>query len=313
MPKDFHHFAEVCAGIVRHYNRGWANGHHWNIRYWEIWNEPEMFSMWDGTFEDYLEMFVIVYKRLKEEFPEIKVGGFAAIGLNITKFRQLAIKCSQHGIKPDFLSWHHYSSNLEGMIFQPYAARFMADAIGLEQAELHLTEWHYVNLTGGTPAGYKDMGWVDSSAFTASTIAAWQDSPIDLSHFYTAGFGSWGIFDYYFQPKKVYYALCSCGLFQTRYQQRVHTIQGPEGTRLLAAKDADGNGLILYSCFKFDAEKVQLDIGGIPADAPIRVSVLDEEHNMEPVEFTRTGSVIEVAKAPGSAVFQIEIPIQNIK
>ena len=102
-------------------------------------------------------------------------------------------------------------------------------------------------------------------------------------------------------------------MFQTRYRQRVHTVQGPEGTRLLAAKDAEGNKLILYSCFKLDAAAVRLDIAGIPADAPVRVSVLDEEHNMESVEFTRTGSVIEVAKAPGSAVFQIEIPNQNIK
>lgn len=311
MPKDFHHFAEVCAGIVRHYNHGWADGHHWNIRYWEIWNEPEMSSMWDGTFEDYMEMFIIVCKRLKEEFPEIKVGGFGAVGLTIPKFRQLAKKCREHGVKPDFVSWHHYSSNLEAMCFQPYAARFMADAVGLEQAELHLTEWHYVNISGGA-AGYKDMGGVDSAAFTASTIAAWQDSPMDLSHYYTAGFGSWGIFDYYCEPKKVYYALCSCGLFQTRYRQRVHTVQGPEGTRLLAAKDAEGNKLILYSCFKLETGKVRLDIAGIPDAAPVRVSVLDERHSMEPVEFTRAGSVIEIAKAPGSAVFQIEIPKSEI-
>jgi len=31
------------------------------------------------------------------------------------------------------------------------------------------------------------------------------------------------------------------------------------------------------------------------------------------LQFARTGSVIEIAKAPGSAVFQIEIPNQNIK
>ena len=89
-----------------------------------------------------------------------------------------------------------------------------------------------------------------------------------------------------------------------------------EGVQLKAfikTKDAEGNRLILYSCFKLEAEKVRLDIAGIPADAPVRVSVLDEEHNMEPVEFTRSGSVIEIAKAPGSAVFQIEIPKSEIQ
>ncbi|MBQ9126905.1 MAG: hypothetical protein IJY15_04000, partial [Thermoguttaceae bacterium] len=30
-------YAEICAAIVRHYNAGWANGHEWNLQYWEIW------------------------------------------------------------------------------------------------------------------------------------------------------------------------------------------------------------------------------------------------------------------------------------
>ena len=40
-PKDFHKWARICAGIVRHYNEGWAGGYHFGIRYWEIWNEPD--------------------------------------------------------------------------------------------------------------------------------------------------------------------------------------------------------------------------------------------------------------------------------
>ena len=40
IPEDFEKVAEIFAGTVRHYNRGWANGHDWGIKYWEIWNEP---------------------------------------------------------------------------------------------------------------------------------------------------------------------------------------------------------------------------------------------------------------------------------
>ncbi|MDD5707363.1 MAG: hypothetical protein PHR35_15680, partial [Kiritimatiellae bacterium] len=47
IPKDFDAYAEVLAGIVRHYNKGWANGHKWGIKYWEIWNEPDgITNMW---------------------------------------------------------------------------------------------------------------------------------------------------------------------------------------------------------------------------------------------------------------------------
>ncbi|MBO4633248.1 MAG: hypothetical protein J5858_15120, partial [Lentisphaeria bacterium] len=44
-PKDFKKWAEICAGIVRHYNHGWANGFKLGIQYWEIWYEPENPSM----------------------------------------------------------------------------------------------------------------------------------------------------------------------------------------------------------------------------------------------------------------------------
>ena len=27
--------------VIKHYNSGWANGYHYNIKYWEIWNEPD--------------------------------------------------------------------------------------------------------------------------------------------------------------------------------------------------------------------------------------------------------------------------------
>ena len=47
IPEDFDKVAEIFAGTVRHYNCGWADGHRWNIRYWEIWNEPDGFNnMW---------------------------------------------------------------------------------------------------------------------------------------------------------------------------------------------------------------------------------------------------------------------------
>ena len=79
-PKDFEKWTEICLNIIRHYNEGWANGHHWNIRYWEIWNEPNIKrQMWSGTMEDYYRLYVTSAKRIKSEFPDLKVGGPASI------------------------------------------------------------------------------------------------------------------------------------------------------------------------------------------------------------------------------------------
>ena len=309
MPHDFEHYAEVCAGIVRHYNHGWANGHHWNIKYWEIWNEPESIEMWNGTFDDYLDLFVTVFKRLKSEFPEIKVGGFSAMSLNIQLFRKMAQRCAEAGIVPDFISWHHYSANMDGMIFQPFAARFMADAIGFENAELHLTEWHYIGIGPGTEAGYNDMGGIDSAAWTAGVIMNWQDSPLDLSHFYHAGFGPYGIFGNYRELKKVYYALSGCGELQTRYNRRVRNSAVLSGTGLLGGKDKDGNGMVLYSCFKNSDDSVKLVVKGIPDNAEIYVYILDEQNDMKSIEYKRNGDLFEMKKSSGSAIFKIEFKI----
>ena len=54
-PKDFEKWARICEHVIRHYNEGWADGYHFNITYWEIWNEPddcyknETAAMWKVT------------------------------------------------------------------------------------------------------------------------------------------------------------------------------------------------------------------------------------------------------------------------
>ena len=34
-PKDYKKWASICEHIILHYNEGWAQGFHYNIRYWE--------------------------------------------------------------------------------------------------------------------------------------------------------------------------------------------------------------------------------------------------------------------------------------
>ena len=58
-PEDFNKWSRICINIIIHYNQGWANGFHYGIKYWEIWNEPygnpdvesSKNAMWSGTHE----------------------------------------------------------------------------------------------------------------------------------------------------------------------------------------------------------------------------------------------------------------------
>ncbi len=75
-PADCDRWSAACLGIIRHYNEGWADGFHHNIRYWEIWNEPENRpSMWSGSDDDYYRLYGTAAKAIKSQFPDLQVGG----------------------------------------------------------------------------------------------------------------------------------------------------------------------------------------------------------------------------------------------
>ena len=40
-----------------HYNQGWANGFHDNIRYWEFWNEADLSIFWTETPEQFYRLY----------------------------------------------------------------------------------------------------------------------------------------------------------------------------------------------------------------------------------------------------------------
>ena len=119
-PADNLKWAKICAGIVRHYNHGWADGFHHGIRYWEIWNEPEGGAMWTGTRAQYFNLYATASKYLKAQFPEIMVGGYASCGFYAVT-------------RPDADAFFQS--------FVPYAEQFL-DFISAEQAPLDFFSWH---------------------------------------------------------------------------------------------------------------------------------------------------------------------------
>lgn len=58
-----------------------ADGYHFGITHWEIWNEADGYEdpmenqMWRGTFDQYLELYGVASTYLKSKFPELMIGG----------------------------------------------------------------------------------------------------------------------------------------------------------------------------------------------------------------------------------------------
>ncbi len=77
-PSDFKKWAVICEHIIRHYNEKWNDGFELDIKYWEVWNEPDNIpACWTGTIEEYYSLYEITASHLKKCFPNIRVGGAA--------------------------------------------------------------------------------------------------------------------------------------------------------------------------------------------------------------------------------------------
>ena len=177
-PKDFEKWARICEHVIRHYNEGWADGYHYGITYWEIWNEPddcyeeETSAMWKGTPEEYFRLYSVTAKHLKACFGDtIKIGGYGHCGLyefeqdksldgighddtciyefvltfmhNFFKYQKAT------GAPIDFFSWHvydncHKSTETDFIIIKKHAEyiRSILDRYGYTETEHHLNEWN---------------------------------------------------------------------------------------------------------------------------------------------------------------------------
>lgn len=227
-PADFNHWAQICLGIIRHYNQGWAGGFHHEIRYWEIWNEPDNRpACWTGTDEQFLQLYATAARAIEKEFPALKVGGpsFGYTGeLNGGNFRAGGLLtnflafCRRESLPLDFLSWHCYTDDPRELAVRAKGLRALLDAHGFTATESHLNEWNYLPNKSWAPISkkaaadarrraYNDMAGASGAAFIASALIQMQDAPVDMMNLFHGETGPFGLFDVHGVPEKNYFAL----------------------------------------------------------------------------------------------------------
>lgn len=221
-PADYQKWAEICEHIIRHYNEGWADGHHWNIQYWEIWNEPDLDAddapnkrTWGGTKAEFFDLFAVAAKHLKACFPHLKIGG-PALAWNMEWGRDFLVQMRKREVPLDFFSWHVYATCPEYIMEKAEMVRRMLDENGYDKTESILNEWNYVK---GWEAEFQysisAIHGLKNASFILSTMALAQPSSIDMLMYYdTRPSVFCGIFDLYsYAPLKGYYPLCWYGNF----------------------------------------------------------------------------------------------------
>lgn len=184
-PPDAAHYAEVVRHVVLHYNRGWANGFRHGIRYWEIWNEPDLGRLfWGGTPEQYYALYGQLARAVKSADPTALVGGPAIARSNdVSPYREGFMDYVRRNRLPlDFFSWHWYASDSNDPQDLPRLARGIRQALdqrGLKRTQSIISEWNYGLEAVLPPAPLR-------AAFLASTLIYLQDAPLDRSTLYRA-------------------------------------------------------------------------------------------------------------------------------
>ena len=270
-PKDAAKWARICEHIIRHYNEGWADGFHFGITYWEIWNEPEGKdnNMWIGTWEQYYELYSVTAHHLKRCFGDsIKVGGFAATNINylfVDEETPRQTYCREFGegffayIKKtnaplDFFSYHKY--NNEPRDFYPYNNRIRQwlDEKGYPGVELILNEWH-----NGYFQGIHGRKSTAMAAETGMALICAQKSAVDMMMYYdlrrTTTFNSLVSLDY--QPMANYFPFVMFGKLYALGSDVDCGEYDIESPVAWCAAKGDGKGGIMVTNMRNDREPVE--------------------------------------------------------
>lgn len=290
-PKDPHKWAVVCEHIVRHYNEGWADGFRMNIRYWEIWNEPDNYAMWSGTPEQFFALYRVTACHLRSCFPHLRIGGYSASGLYALNrkdpspwFRSLIpfmerffayITAPETKAPLDFFSWHCYAESPEEVALHAGYVREMLDRNGLTDAESILSEYNNYDSLGERPSLRPAY-----PAELAATFVMGQNAPLDMMMYYDMRITTFmnGILHptlraYGYERAPAFYTYAMFAALR-RLGTAVSAVSDEPHLYALAAADGKGKAGLFLSAYGYSG-KVTLKIPGA-SFARIRVHALSE-------------------------------------
>jgi len=291
-PDNFSKWAEICKHIIMHYNDGWNNGFHYNISYWEIWNEPDLDGFWNGTAEQYYQLYNITYKTLKSYNTSLYIGGPCTSSLNNTNFTSGFLSYIQdNNINLDFYSWHMYADSPHQLYDGSIYVRTLLDSYGFFDTENINTEWN-INIL--TPQRDKDNA--KNAAFTAETLIVFQDATIDHAFRYRAtqdtnrflrfiGFdlSLFTVDGVYKTPALSYLAMHTI-LMDTPLRISTNKMTGEEPITYLGGVSEDRSNISLFFCnFEDEATTCMVVLDNLPWDTPYSYVeyCIDDSHHLE--------------------------------
>ena len=313
-PADPLKWAKICEHIILHYTEGWANGFHYPIKYWEIWNEADLDAnvvndnekrCWSGSPEEFFDFFKTAFLYLRRRFPEIKLGG-PALANNLPWARSFLEKMVEgERAELDFFSWHIYTTSAEKMLDRAKKVADLLEEFGYGHIEKHLNEWNYIeNWTTQFIDSVRVIKGLKGAAYDFAFMAVGQNSPyLDMMMYYDARPDKEynGLWDSHFMlPLKGYYAF---DFYSTLYQLGTQTAIecGDADLYAIAATDGEKNAAVIsyYTCDPEAKEKTfTLNLG--KADSYV-IYAIDEDRDGEKIA-AFAGTAIEITMKPNTLI-----------
>ena len=294
-PADFDKWTRICEHVIMHYNEKWADGYEWNIEYWEIWNEPDLDPddsenkrTWGGTKAEFFDLYDITSKHLKEQFPDLKIGG-PALAHNEEWAEDFLCEMQKRDVQIDFFSWHIYCTEPKDMILKSERIKVLLDKYGYSDAESILNEWNYVRgWTDEYVYSLKTIHRIKGASFVTACMCESQHSSIDMLMYYDTRPSVFnGVFDFYtYEKLKSYFSFYWYGKFYN-CKKEIPSENKIENIYSLCGVDSDGKAMIMLTYYSdnddLPSKRISLDI---ERKGVFDIYKVDENLNADLIETT---------------------------
>ena len=295
-PASYDKWADIAAHIVRHYNDGWANGQTANIKYWEIWNEPDGHSLvfWAGPPEGLYHLYEVTARKLKGLDPSLKVGG-PAIAASLPFLEGFLKYEQEHKVPVDFVSWHIYTQDPHEVARRAEQVHQLMARYGFLSAESIVDEWNYgpVDWTKLFKDPAASRAYFDGSqdsfgaAFDATVMTDLQDAPVDIATFFSGTTFMWGLFTSSGAPQKAYYSfLAFQRLLETPLRIAVEPVNQAKLSALAGMSEDKQMVRLLVTSLGTNHKNVRLELKNLPWSGPsdYEQRIINPDHDLDAVK-----------------------------
>lgn len=339
-PKDFDKWCRIAVNIIRHYNDGWADGYHYNLRCWEIWNEGEGINEhgircnWrEGNVTQLFDLYRRASRAIKTYDPTLTVGGMAFCSAG-EPMEQFVGFCHEENLPLDFVSYHGYESSYAAVYKNAVWVRALLDRFGFTDTKVWYDEWNYIGFerpwqgdiwmmirNDETPELRAEVHTNQKNevggAFAAAALIALNDSPCDKAHYYDGQIASnWcGLFDSYSVPQKPFFTFCAYGQMYTACTQMIPLDNSTMQPPFAMAGIGDKSRMILLSNYRGESGHIALEMRNLgPGVKKAEIFRISKTQNLEleRVEYYTAEDVTQIVSAEPYDVLFIRLTVEDI-